>query len=210
MPVDQIKGLSPADIDSIRSMLHGSLNPYWAQAINALAVVGNEADADLMKRALDQPMPAIARGANQEVIQQLRDLLKAKLAAPQALGILANRTKSPTAVDILKDTADLDTASTLVGKAASVDLSRNALTGLSIANTPEAQVVDPSILAAKYVRSRSEKGDDVNIVGSPEADIFDIQPLTPGDAEVVFDLGRVKSNPIRKNYCPFSRGTVTP
>jgi hypothetical protein len=141
MPLDQIKKLTAADLGSIRDMLKGTPNQYWPQAMQALAVVGNDSDVKLMKRALNLPLPAIAPGTTLDAaaIAQTRSLLKIKLTAPTALGILANRTQSTAAVDSLWDTVDLKKAHEVIGPAAAESLSKSALTGLSIANTPKDQ-----------------------------------------------------------------------
>jgi hypothetical protein len=140
MPLDQIKTLTGADLASIRDMLKGTPNQYWPQAMQALAVVGDDNDVNLLNRALNLPLPAIAPGSlDAAAIAQTRSLLKIKLSAPTALGILANRTHSTAAVDSLWDTVDLKKAHKVIGAAAAESLSKSALNGLSIANTPKAQ-----------------------------------------------------------------------
>jgi hypothetical protein len=62
-------------------------------------------------------------------------LLQTKLIAPAALGILANRTQSSSAVETLINAASLEEAQKLVGMASAKSLSKSAINGLAISNT---------------------------------------------------------------------------
>ncbi|MCK1285413.1 hypothetical protein IVB41_15945 [Bradyrhizobium sp. 44] len=135
MPVDQVKALSADDIASIRKMLEGDPNQYWPQAISALSLVGNESDVELIKNVLSMPLPALPPNATLVATDQIRNLVRTKLAVPQALGILANRTGSSSAVDALQNTAQVGNAQESVGHLSAQDLSKKSLNGLAIANT---------------------------------------------------------------------------
>jgi|HubBroStandDraft_1064217.scaffolds.fasta_scaffold02151_12 hypothetical protein len=143
MPIDAISRLAPADLESVRDLLRGPPNQYWSQAMNTLAIAGNASDVGLIQRALTFPLAAVAPGhASPAVISQARNLLRIKLSAPSALGILAGRTKSDSAVDTLWATANLETSSKAVGNAGAVattSLSKSAIGGLSVVSTPKAQ-----------------------------------------------------------------------
>lgn len=159
MPLDEIRRLSPADLDSIRKMLTGRPNTYWPQAINALAITGNVQDVPLIKHALQLPVAAVAPGANPTTIHQYRTLLRIKLAAPKALGILANRTQSNSAVNTLVTTAQLHNAAVVGGsKTVATSVSKSALTGLSFANTPEANKFLTNALKAQATVAPSPNG----------------------------------------------------
>jgi hypothetical protein len=139
MPLGLIKQLSQEDIQSIRSMLStGVPNPAWPQAIDALAVVGTAEDVKLVQRALNLPVAAVGPGASKESVAEFRNLLRLKLSAPIALGIIANRTQSESAVETLSQIAQVENATKLVGEGAANALSKSALNGLAVANTPAA------------------------------------------------------------------------
>jgi hypothetical protein len=142
MPIADMKALTPVDINSIRSMLRGEPNTYWPQALTTLAIVGTSTDVKIAQHALELPVAAVAAGTDidQETKDAYRLLVRIKLTAPDALGILANRTNSSAAVQVLKDTANIEKAASLVGPAAAKSLSRNALSGLAISNSRAADV----------------------------------------------------------------------
>ncbi|SDH55843.1 hypothetical protein SAMN05444748_101695 [Variovorax sp. OV700] len=135
-PVDAIKNLSERDLDSVRGLLKGSPNRFWSQALGVLGIAGSAADVELIKSALEFPMPAVGPAADLETVRAVRNLTSIKLAAPLALGVLANRTKSSQAVDILKETSNLDRSMTLMGRGAGTSLSKTALSALAVADTP--------------------------------------------------------------------------
>lgn len=151
IPVVSVKSLTSDDLQSIRTMLRGDPNQYWAQAMNALSLVGNGEDVELIKNALDLQLPAVAPNAPLAASDQFRNILRAKLAAPQALGVLANRTKSSTAVAKLVETAKMQSATNLVGEGAAGDLSKEALKGLALANTPASKSALQTILVSDSV-----------------------------------------------------------
>jgi hypothetical protein len=135
MPVAAVQQLDASDVNSIRRMLDGPVNGYTPQALHALATVGTQADVARLSKPLALPLTAVAPNAGNK--DALRNVLRAKLAAPVALGILAARTGSIGAVDTLKRVAGLSAAETNVGAPNAATLSRQALHGLSLANTPE-------------------------------------------------------------------------
>ena len=134
-PLETLKALGPADLDSIRALFAKPPNQFWPAAIQVLAIVGDANDATLLRRALDLPLPAVPPGASPGSLQQFRTLLQTKLVAPRALGILANRTQSNVAVESLTHAADLGHATELVGAPTAETLSRRAIDGLAIANS---------------------------------------------------------------------------
>jgi hypothetical protein len=138
IPFDAIKALSASDLESLRGMMKGAPNHYWPQTIQILSVVGDVTDVERITNALTLPIPKVASGNGVDNTSRLRDLLIIKLTAPTALGILANRTQSDSAVGLLAKTTDMNAAQKLVGTGAAESLSRSALTALSLANTPRA------------------------------------------------------------------------
>jgi hypothetical protein len=133
-PVSQIKQLSNIDLDSIRGLLQGNPTQGWPQAVQTLGLVGNEGDVSIIHRALEFPFP---KEGGQGAISQNRILIQTKMAVPQALGVLANRTRSDSAVEVLANTADLENATKLVGEGTlAVSLSKSAIQGLTIADDP--------------------------------------------------------------------------
>jgi hypothetical protein len=145
-PVESIRALHPEDIKSIRSLFGESdlPNQFWPQAIQTLGLVGSGDDLRIFQRVLSYSLPPVNANSDSEAIQRMRALLQTKLAAPEALGILANREKSnPTvanaAVDILISTARTDQAEKLVGPASAFGLSKSAVEALAIADTPRAR-----------------------------------------------------------------------
>lgn len=146
VPVDALKRLNEKDVESIRTMLRGNVNQYWPQALTALATIGREDDADLIKRALDLPVAAVTGDMARANRDQFRNVLRSKLTAPSALGILANRTKSSAAVDMLKNAVTIDSARTIVGTESADVFSKQVLHGLSLANTPESKIFMNSVL----------------------------------------------------------------
>src|SRR5712671_2520291 len=88
-------------------------------------------------------------------------------------------------------TENLRPVSLKIGKPIFIGLDKHGGTGYFW----DAAVADPTIVTARYIRSRSEKRDETNIVGSPEADIFDIEPKTVGKTDIRFELKRVRSSP---------------
>ena len=91
----------------------------------------------------------------------MRILLQTKLAAPKALGILAKRTNSNAAVETLISAASIEQAERLVGHASANSLSRSALSGLVIADTPQSN----QFVAAVFNKENAVK----------------VAPLTSGD-----------------------------
>ena len=150
MPIEVVRGLGEEDLKSVRAMLEGEPNKLWPNAINVLAFLGKSEDAELIKRALNLPLAATLPGASAEARAAGRTLLQIKLAAPTALGILANRT-GETSIETLKEiTSDKTKSELLVGKALSEELTKSALTGLAISNRPEA-----TDLVNKAIRSQA-------------------------------------------------------
>jgi predicted secreted protein len=90
-------------------------------------------------------------------------------------------------------TANLMPVNLKIGKPIFIGLHKHGGTGYFW----DATVIDDTVVTVKYIRSRSEKPDETNIVGSPEADIFDVQPKTAGSTAVNFELRRVRSSAIR-------------
>jgi hypothetical protein len=135
-PIQEIRSLNSEDVASIRMLFKEPPNRFWPQAVQTLGIVGNADDVQYIRAALNVPLPAVSGDAAN--IQQIRTLLQTKLVAPKALGILANRTQSSSAVDVLTNTANLEVAQRLIGANAANSLSRNAITGLSLANSSKA------------------------------------------------------------------------
>jgi hypothetical protein len=160
-PLESIMELKPEDLNSIRFIFKKLPNQFWPQGIQTLGFVGNGDDAKIIQGALDYPMPAVSAESSKEVIQQMRILLQAKLAAPKALGVLAKRTNSSSAVETLISAANIEQAERLVGYASANSLSRGALNGLAIADTPRAN----QFVAAVFNKENTVK----------------VAPLTPGD-----------------------------
>jgi hypothetical protein len=171
-PVQEIRSLKEADVNSIRKIFNAPPNRFWPQAVQTLGIVGTADDVQYIRAALDTPMPAASGGAAN--VQQIRALLQTKLAAPKALGILANRTKSSDAVDVLTNTANLEVAQKLIGENAASSLSRNAMGGLGLANSSKANAfinatLKPDIpLSTNLTASEETKGVKVAPFGRDE------------------------------------------
>jgi len=178
-PIEAIKNLSETDLDSVRQVLRGSPNRYWSQAIGVLGVAGSANDVPLIKSALDLPMPAVGPVADRETIRAVRNLTSIKLAAPLALGILANRTKSSQAVDILKETSNLDRSTSLVGRDTAPSLSKSALSALAVADTPASNSFIDTVIKLQQGGQLSEPISKINLeaaravpITAPEATIL--------------------------------------
>jgi hypothetical protein len=183
-PIEAIKKLSEPDLDSVRQVLRGSPNRYWSQAIGVLGVAGSAQDVTLIKSALDLPMPAVDPAADRETIRAVRNLTSIKLAAPLALGILANRTKSSQAVDILKDTSNLDRSTGLVGRDTATTLSKSALSALAVADTPASKSYIDTVIKLQQGGQLSEPISKINLdaaravpITEPEATILNRNTL---------------------------------
>lgn len=137
-PLEFIRVLHAEDLNSIRAIFNELPNQFWPQGVQTLGFVGNGDDALIIQRALGYPMPAVSAESSNDVIQQMRILLQTKLAAPKALGILAKRTNSNAAVEALISAAGIEQAERLIGPVSANSLSKNALNGLAIADTPQA------------------------------------------------------------------------
>ncbi len=138
VPLTQIKDLNSEDISSVRQMLRGDVNAYSAQGITALSLVGNADDIDIIRIPLERPLPAAGPGSQVDG-PRLRQLLRAKLAVPQALGVLGNRTKADRAVLALDQTKLLQNSLRLVGPTQALAMSLDSIKGLAIADTAAAQ-----------------------------------------------------------------------
>jgi hypothetical protein len=155
-PVKQIRELDPDDIHSIRNLFKGPPNQYWQASLNTLALIGTASDADLIKRALNKPLPAVPPGGLDAFsIQQRRYDLAAKAAAPQALGILAKRTDSVEAIQTLHDELDLKKAAKIVGKDSARELSTSALKSLQASGSEKGQETVQKVLQASEARTSS-------------------------------------------------------
>ena len=151
LPIDAIKMLTEKDLESIRAMMRGSINQYWPQAVNALAVRGDASDLTLITKALSVPVAAVARPLDKGERAALRTLVQTKLSAPVAIGILANRTQSAEAVNELKKLATMDVSRTRIGEQNAAELSKQALHGLSLANTVESAAYLKGVLEKPVV-----------------------------------------------------------
>jgi hypothetical protein len=171
IPVDEIKALKNEDLDSIRAMLKGSPNEYWPQGLSALAIAGTSEDVALVKRALELPAPAIAPNAqlDQAQIDQFRLLMRIKLSAPGALGILANRTNSTAAVETLKNSARLDVAAKLIGSATATTLSKTSLEALVLSNSNVARSFIDKVIKSSAEGKSSSGGANVAPLSRDEA-----------------------------------------
>ena len=132
MPVDQAEALDPADLDSIRSMLRGSVNDLWPHALAVLSWKGAPEDLLLITRALDFPAAAPAGPITAEDRIKLRTIQRVKLIVPEAVGVLAERTKSNEAGAVLRTLAQVSVSRTVGGEALAVSLSKGALRGLAL------------------------------------------------------------------------------
>lgn len=179
-PIQDIKALNQTDLDSIRVIFQGSPNQFWPQAVQTLAIAGAADDVKLINKALNLPMPAVGPESDGASIQQFRILLEIKLTAPKALGILANRTHSSSAVDALIGTADIENARRLVGQASAANLSKNAINGLSIANTTEGNRFINATVGVQLEVKDTGNGGVVPI--NPEVKVA---PLAPKEVEAL-------------------------
>lgn len=149
-PIDQIKALKDADINSIRRLLTLEPSQYTAQAAIVLGLVGTAGDAAAIAKPLSIPAAAVPPGTLDAATRRgLRWAAATKTASVQALGLLAARTGSPDAVKTLVQHIDLKAASSTAGPANAEAFSRNALLSLSKANSPSArETVEQAISAA--------------------------------------------------------------
>lgn len=152
VPFAEIRNLKTPDVDSIRQLLQGEISEFWAQAISALAVVGKGEDLTLIRRPLAMPMPQVTTGSTMQDRRKVRALVRAKLSAPVAIGLWANRFKSDSAVEALENVANVDGARASIGEPAAESLSKQALTGLSVANTARAQGYLDQVLKAQAMK----------------------------------------------------------
>jgi hypothetical protein len=179
-PLAEIKQLNKADLDSIRFLLQGAPKQGWPQAVQTLGIVGNDADVSLINRTLDFPMP---KEPTASTISQIRILIQTKLAAPQALGVLANRTRSDSALQLLANTANLENATKLVGDGTlATSLSKSAIQGLTIANSPSGN----SFINATVKSNLPTDGQKADF-WSKDASQIKVAPFEPAEVE---ELGR--------------------
>lgn len=134
-----IKGLSEADVESIREFLKnnsGGTSSFRLQALQVLGHLGSGTDVALLKDVVNQPISAAPPGKlTYDEREQLRRNIAEKTAATQSLGLLATSAGSADAVETLKRNVDLNQASNIVGKDGAITLSRSALRALS--KTPQ-------------------------------------------------------------------------
>lgn len=156
MPIEQVKRLDETDLQSIRRMLSdGPPNAYWPNAMNTLGYRGKAEDVDIIARAIQMPMAALGPNPSDEARQGQRTLLRIKLAAPEALGVLAYRTGDAKAVATLKSAAQKSVAVGFVGDAASEAFAKSALRGLAISGQPDALEVVNKTLAVQASKFQS-------------------------------------------------------
>ncbi len=143
MPVDEVNALDQNDLSSIRAMLAGSPNSYWPNALSVLAFRGDVSDAALINKAINLPVAATIDGLQSiEEKQAFRALLSIKIRAPEALGILANKTQNGQLVDQLKQIATVPEAKNLTKNDLAADaLSKSALRGLALSGLPSADSI---------------------------------------------------------------------
>jgi hypothetical protein len=110
-------------------------------------------------------------------------LIQTKLAAPQALGVLANRTRSDSALQLLANTANLENATKLVGDGTlATSLSKSAIQGLTIANSPSGN----SFINATVKSNLPTDGQKADF-WSKDASQIKVAPFEPAEVE---ELGR--------------------
>lgn len=159
LPMTQIASLEAGDVNSIREMLRGGVTVYTAQASQVLAFRGTAEDVDLIRQSLEDQLPAVGPGSQVDGIAA-QNLLRAKLNAPVALGILLNRTKSTDALAVLASARRLQNAIAFADPAHAPALRAAALQGLALSNSPEAdkeldsalqEALDPAALPAATI-----------------------------------------------------------
>lgn len=106
--------------------------------MTAIAVFGNSEDVPLIRKPLSV---GLEEEDTAEGRSRRRDLLRAKLSVPVALGILANRTSSTAPVEALAPLASVVNATETIGPGTALELRFEALKGLAIANTPAARAL---------------------------------------------------------------------
>ena len=147
VPLSEIKALSGEDLDSIRLMMKKNVNHYWSQASTVLALRGTADDVFIVKSPLEIYL-SVDKQMSDEDAERLLALEQAQLAAPEALGVLANRTKSKVAVEILENASDQKLVAKVAGEVNSAAISRRALRGLAIADTPDSKIFLDKMLPA--------------------------------------------------------------
>lgn len=133
MPIDGVKALNDADLDSIRQMLRGNTNDLWPHAIMVLAYRGNADDLALISRALEIPAAAPSGDPTAEDRARERTRQRTILQVPSAIGLLALRTKSANAASTLRSLSHTAVSGRIAGPALSTPLSKQALRGLAVA-----------------------------------------------------------------------------
>ncbi len=183
IPLKEIRSLNEADVNSIRKLFKEP-NRFWPQAVQTLGIVGTADDVQYIRAALDTPVPAIAGdSAGVGNVQQVRILLQTKLAAPKALGILANRTQSSEAVELLTNVADVENAQRLIGQTSANSLSKSALNGLSLANLPSASAFINATV-------RPEVPLDTSATAPEQTKNVKIAPLGKAEVKAITDSNR--------------------
>ena len=145
IPAADIKALNDEDVGSIRKLMHGPISPYWPQAMFVLGLRGGLADLDV----IEAPLKMLVAGPDKVTRLSggdLRALLRAKLMAPTAIGILSNRLKSDDAVGLLGKLSDPGQSRAVSTDAHARPLSIEALKGLALVNSAKArQLLDKAI-----------------------------------------------------------------
>lgn len=177
VPVEAIRQLDDNDLKSVRGLFDKPLNPFQVQAIRTLSIIGNADDVALIEKALKKPMPAVSSDS-EAGRQALRTARQIKLVAPEALGLLASRTKSTTAIETLKETADLGKATTIAGPSDTLaaDISRHSIKALNLANTA---ATDAFVKSALNVQSGTKSPKSFKI----DNKTYTIAPLTADEVK---------------------------
>jgi hypothetical protein len=145
-PTESIHSLSTVDIDSIRDLLKGDLNPLWPNAIRVLGFVGGEDDVGLIKKSGHIELPTSIGVAAVADRQRQALLLKTKFAVPGALAAIAARANSRSAIEELKSLSYLENGNKVAGTQVGRQLSRAALFDIAGVNNAYAKATLSSIL----------------------------------------------------------------
>jgi hypothetical protein len=189
VPLTAIQSLSKEDVDSIRKMLRGPVNTYWPQALSALAAAGQEEDIALIKAAVESPMTTLLPDGERASAAQSRAALRVKLAAPAALGVIAHRFHSQSAVESLKRVAEMESARSIAGSDIAAEFSKQALRGLSLANTQESRT---------FINALKDR--------SPGSTASKVAPLTMQEENRLFQNATTVNSPAKLDA--FLRGAV--
>lgn len=139
-PTTAIADLSREDLDSIRHLLKSSSSPFISQALQVLGERGDQRDIDILKKWIVAPLPASLPGDESNATRDaIRQFKQAKIAAPIALGGLARRTKSETAVKILKDVSKANSNVAPQDPVVNLATQKSAIKGLSVADTEKSK-----------------------------------------------------------------------